>query len=55
MNPEFERLQQITRRNFLKTTGQFSLGAIALASLMAGETQAADPAPRSAPAESAAF
>jgi hypothetical protein len=45
MNPEFERLQQITRRNFLKSTGQFSLGAIALASLMARETQAAGPAP----------
>src|SRR5678810_31148 len=37
MNPEFERLQQITRRSFLKATGQFSLGAIALAGLAAGK------------------
>ena len=34
MNPELERIQQLTRRSFLKTAGQFSLGAIALASMM---------------------
>ncbi len=33
MNPAFDRLQNLTRRNFLRRTGQFSLGAIALASL----------------------
>jgi hypothetical protein len=31
LSPEFERLRHITRRNFLKSAGQFSLGAIALA------------------------
>ena len=31
MEPKHEYLQEITRRNFLKATGQFSLGAIALA------------------------
>ena len=31
--PRFTYLQQITRRNFLKTTGQFSLGTIALTAL----------------------
>src|SRR3954469_17557918 len=36
MNPQLEQLQQITRRNFLKSAGQFSLGAIALASLAGG-------------------
>src|SRR5712675_1459499 len=46
MSPELERLQQLTRRSFLKTTGQFSLGAIALASLMGRDTHAAaSPAP----------
>ena len=30
LNPNLERLQHITRRQFLKTSGQFSLGAIAL-------------------------
>src|SRR5437879_905937 len=34
MDPNFEHLQQITRRNFLKSAGQFSLGAIALASML---------------------
>src|SRR3989442_1103537 len=34
MSPNFENLQLITRRNFLKSTGQFSLGAIALASIL---------------------
>jgi hypothetical protein len=33
MEPKLEYLRQITRRNFLKTTGQFSLGAIALTAL----------------------
>src|SRR5215467_4536620 len=33
MEPHLEHLQQITRRNFLRTTGQFSLGAIALTAL----------------------
>jgi uncharacterized protein (DUF1501 family) len=34
MEPDYEQLQQITRRNFLKLTGQFSLGAIALANML---------------------
>jgi hypothetical protein len=33
MNPEIDRLQNLTRRSFLKSAGQFSLGAIALASM----------------------
>jgi hypothetical protein len=33
MNLNFERLQQITRRQFLKSSGQLSLGAIALQAL----------------------
>ena len=33
MNLNFERLQHITRRQFLKASGQFSLGAIALQTL----------------------
>src|ERR1051326_1448962 len=37
----FEELQLIPRRSLLKTPGQFSLGAIALASLLARQTQAA--------------
>jgi len=44
MNPQLEQLQQITRRNFLKTTGQFSLGAIALAALNGAGAQMAAPA-----------
>jgi len=40
MEPKLEYLQQITRRNFLKTTGQFSLGAIALASMLGSEKKA---------------
>ena len=36
MNPNLERLQQITRRQFLKTSGQLSLGAIALQTLGGG-------------------
>src|SRR3954465_10571278 len=33
MNPKREHLQQLTRRCFLRSAGQFSLGAIALAAL----------------------
>jgi hypothetical protein len=33
MNREHEKLQQMTRRCFLRSAGQFSLGAIALAGL----------------------
>jgi hypothetical protein len=33
MDPRLEFLQQVTRRNFLRSAGQFCLGAIALASL----------------------
>src|SRR5437016_14517944 len=44
MNPQLEQLQQITRRNFLKTTGQFSLGAIALSCLSGRGAQAPAPA-----------
>lgn len=36
MNPKFEQLQQLTRRNFLASAGRFSLGAIALVSLGGG-------------------
>src|SRR5947207_2525603 len=39
--PGIEYLQQITRRNFLKATGQFSLGAIAMTALGLGKTAAA--------------
>jgi hypothetical protein len=50
MDPQLEFLQQVTRRNFLRSTGQFCLGAIALASMtrsVAATTHAADPlAPR---------
>src|SRR2546422_697946 len=41
MNPNFDQLQAITRRHFLKSTSQFSLGAIALASLLGREARAA--------------
>src|SRR5689334_20962468 len=34
MNPNLENLQLVTRRTFLRNAGQFSLGAIALATLM---------------------
>ncbi len=43
MNPQLENLQQITRRNFLKTAGQFSLGAIALSTLMGRDARAVTP------------
>jgi hypothetical protein len=41
MDPNFDRLQQITRRQFLHTSGQISLGAIALNALLGGGTAAA--------------
>src|ERR1043166_889313 len=41
MEPRLEHLQQITRRSFLKATGQFSLGAIALAGILGGHRKAA--------------
>src|SRR5205823_1152459 len=34
-------LQHLTRRHFLRTTGQFSLGAIALDALLGGQAHAA--------------
>src|SRR5438045_2614227 len=34
MSSDYDQLQQLTRRSFLKNTGQFCLGAIALAELM---------------------
>ena len=40
MEPDLQHLQQITRRNFLKSTGQFSLGAIALSCLLGESAQA---------------
>lgn len=40
MNPRVEKLQHITRRNFLKATGQFGLGAIALSTLLGREARA---------------
>jgi hypothetical protein len=40
MNPHFEMLQQMTRRSFLKSTGQFSLGAIALSALVGRDARA---------------
>ena len=51
MNANFEHLRQITRRSFLASAGQFSLGAVALAALgqrsRAGELAALNPlAPR---------
>src|SRR5215207_3861215 len=40
MEPKLQQLQQITRRHFLKATGQFSLGAVALAALAGREARA---------------
>ena len=40
MNPQFEFLQQQTRRQFLRGAGQFSLGAIALQALLQGRSSA---------------
>ena len=45
MDPNLEHLQHVTRRNFLKSTGQFCLGAIALASLMDRSAHAANRQP----------
>jgi hypothetical protein len=41
MEPKLEHLQQITRRNFLKSAGQLSLGAVALAQMMSREASGA--------------
>ncbi len=41
MEPRLEQLQQVTRRNFLKSAGQFSLGAIALSTLLGEQRSAA--------------
>src|SRR5215211_5208761 len=54
MEPKLQQLQQITRRHFLKATGQFSLGAVALAALVGREARAngsavADPLASRAP------
>src|SRR5437879_3288200 len=45
MNPNLDHLQHLTRRSFLKTTGQLSLGAIALASMMGNRASAATSVP----------
>ena len=42
MNLNFERLQSLTRRQFLKSTGQLSLGAIALQALSGSARASAD-------------
>ena len=39
MDPHLETLQQQTRRHFLRSAGQFSVGAIALEALL-GQTSA---------------
>jgi hypothetical protein len=44
MAPKLEHLQQITRRNFLKSAGQLSLGAVALAHMMRQDKASATPA-----------
>ena len=41
MKPELEQLQHITRRSFLKGTGQFCLGAIAMADMFSPDAQGA--------------
>jgi hypothetical protein len=41
MNPALENLQHITRRQFLRTSGQLSLGAIALQGLLGSRSEAA--------------
>ena len=46
MNLHFEHLQQVTRRSFLRSAGQFSLGAIALAAMMGREEQGRAAQPR---------
>jgi hypothetical protein len=42
MEPNLERLQHITRRSFLKSAGQFSLGAVALRNMFQRSADAAD-------------
>ena len=44
-DPQFEQLQQLTRRSFLKNTGQFCLGAIALAEMLGSRAQAITKSP----------
>ncbi len=41
MSPDLAQLQQVTRRNFLKSAGQFCLGSIAFGAMLAGNAQAA--------------
>src|SRR5215468_5693157 len=41
MNPHLDLLHRQTRRHFLRSAGQFSLGAIALQALLRGESSAA--------------
>jgi len=45
MNLRQEQLQQVTRRTFLKRSGQFSLGALALASILGEDKSAAAQVP----------
>jgi hypothetical protein len=45
MNLRQEQLQQVTRRTFLKLSGQFSLGALALASILGEDKSTAAQAP----------
>lgn len=52
MNLNWERLQHITRRQFLKTSGQLSLGAIALQALSGSTSRAMDSANPLAPRHS---
>src|SRR5438874_1522189 len=41
MNPQLERLRNVTRRHFLRAAGHFSLGSIALRCMLGGDAQAA--------------
>ena len=41
MSSDYDKLQQLTRRSFLRNTGHFCLGAIALAELMGHRAEAA--------------
>jgi hypothetical protein len=41
MNPQLQRLRRVTRRHFLQSAGQFSLGAIALRCMLQGDAHAA--------------
>src|SRR5206468_1611401 len=45
MEPNLERLQHLTRRNFFKSAGQFSLGALALSSMLQRSAPAAGASP----------